>query len=209
MRSWGTATIRLFLLFAFIAAVLLVVVWPALPLGRGPWTRDNPLIGAVAVTAIKDGAITLADGRCFRPAAVRQRANVSAAEYDAALRAITNQGVVVVRDLGDGSALLLAEPKFYNWCGNSAPHWAGSYYQCPVTDLLVRTAYADPWLDQPGLTARERCRLEGLGSLFHIEDTPIELSRDGTAFRLEGDERHLIDYEGMLETFGKVPPPPE
>lgn len=178
------------------------------------WTRQNPLVAPLTATTVRDGAITLTDGRVFRPAGVRCAAGVGADEYDNAVRVIVAQGVVVVRDLGDGTAFLLAEPKFYNWCGTRGSsglpqqRWAGSYLQCPVSELLVQTGYAVPALNQEGLTARERWRLEGVEHLGDIPESPTRISDELGAFRYGGGESYFRNYEANLELFWKPAPPP-
>ena len=176
------------------------------------WKQENPLASPIAVTSVRDGAITLADGRVFRPAGVSRSDGVTAEDYDKAVRVIVAQGVVLVRDLGDGSAFLLAEPKFYNWCGtrnaDGIPwkRWAGSYFQCPVSELLIQTAYAIPALDQAGLTARERWRLEGVEHIGGIDVSPTRISDGLGAFRYGGNESYLSDYDATLELMWKPPP---
>ncbi|MFN8728491.1 MAG: hypothetical protein ACK55O_09465 [Phycisphaerales bacterium] len=176
------------------------------------WKREKPLASPIAVTSVRDGAITLSDGRVFRPAGVQRPEGVAAEDYDNAVRVIVAQGVIVVRDLGDGSAFLLAEPKFYNWCGtrnaDGIPwkRWAGSYLQCPVSELLVQTAYAIPALDQDQLTARERWRLEGVEHIAGIAESPTRISNDLGAFRYGGGESYLSDYDETLELMWKLAP---
>ena len=175
------------------------------------WKREDPLVSPLTVTSVREGAITLIDGRVFHPAGVRRPEGVAADDYDNALRIIVAQGVVVVRDLGDGSAFLLAEPKFYNSCGtrnaDGIPwkRWAGSYLQCPVSELLVQTAYAVPVLDQDRLTARERWRLEGVEHIGAIAESPTRISMELGAFN-GGNESYLRDYDATLELMWKPAP---
>lgn len=178
------------------------------------WTRERPLVSPVRVTNIREGMITLADGRAFRLAGVKRADDVGAEDYDKALSVAVAQGVVVARDLGDGSAFLIAEPKFYNWCGTRGSdgipwrRWAGSYLQCPVSELMIQTAYGVPALGQAGLTARERWRLEGVEYLGGIDDSPTRISDELRAFRFDGNERFLSDYDSSLELMWKAPPSP-
>lgn len=179
------------------------------------WEREDPLPSPIAVTCVRDGAITLSDGRVLRPAGVTRRESVSVAEYDNALCVIVAQGVVVTRDLGDGTAFLLAEPRFYNWCGTRGYHgnpwarWAGSYIQCPLSELLVGAAYADVDLNQSGMTAREIWRLEGVGQVCAIDEEPMLVSRELGALRYDGGvTRHFADFDTTLEVLWRPAPSP-
>jgi hypothetical protein len=177
------------------------------------WERDTPLIHPIAVTSVQNGSLTLADGRTLRPAGISRPDTVSPDNFDLALRVMCDQGVLVLRDLGDGTAFLLAEPRFYNWCGtrgykgNPWARWAGSYLQAPVSELLIQSAYAQPALDQAGLTPRERWRLEGAEHLDAIAESPRRVSEELAAFEFNGIERNLSEYETLLEMLWKPPPP--
>lgn len=176
------------------------------------WKREHPLVAAIAVTSVRDGTIALADGRAFRPAGVRRHDGVSLEEFDKALSAVVAQGVVVVREVGDGSAFLVAEPKFYNWCGtrnmDGVPwkRWAGSYLQCPVSELLIQMGYATADLEQVGLTARERWRLEGVEHIGGIAESPTRISDHLGAIRYGGSETHFSDYDSTLALVWRPPP---
>lgn len=178
------------------------------------WKREHPLVGPSAVAGVRDGVIALADGRAFRAPGVGRRGDVSADEYDRALRATVAQGVVVVRDLGDGRAFLLAEPGFYNSCGtrnyngNPWARWAGSYLRCPLSELLVQSGYAHASPGQPGLTPRERWRLEGVEHITFRGDTPRRISLDDAALEYESSERYFADYDATLAMLWKPPPTP-
>jgi hypothetical protein len=177
------------------------------------WERDAPLLNPIAVTGVHNGTLMLADGRTLRPAGVRRIDGVSIEDYDRALRVMTAQGVVVLRDLGDGSAFLLSEPRFYNWSGtrnykgNAWARWGGSYLQCPLSELLIQSAYAESDLDQSGLTARERWRLEGVRQIG-VDKSPTRISEGLAALRYDGNERFLRDYDAVLEMLWTPPPSP-
>lgn len=178
------------------------------------WKRENPLANAIPVRRVLDGALSLADGRSFRPAGITRRETVSRADFDAALTTITAQGIVVIRDLGDGRALLMAEPKFYNWCGtrnyrgNPWARWAGSFLQCPVSELLIQSGYAAPALDQPGFTPLELWRLEGALHASPQPTEPTQLSSTLTALRYDGSSNAFDHYDEFLEAVWKPPPNP-
>lgn len=179
------------------------------------WERETPLSHAIVVTTVQDGTVTLSDGRTFRPAGVRRRDNVPVEDYDNALRVIVAQGVVVTRDLGDGTAFLLAEPKYYNWCGtrfgykgNPWARWAGSYFQRPLSELLILSAYAEPDLEQTTLTAREQWRLEGVERFVRSGAQPVRISRDLVALTYNGNVITLDDFDSKLAVLWKPPPSP-
>lgn len=177
------------------------------------WERDAPLFNPIAVTSVHNGTLMLADGRTLRPAGVRRSDGVSSEAYDRALRVMCAQGVVLLRDLGDGSAFLACEPKFYNWCGtrhhngNPWARWGGAYLQCPMSELLIQSAYAESDLDQSGLAARERWRLEGVRHLG-VDASPTRISEGLAALRYDGNERFLRDYDAVLEMLWTTPPSP-
>lgn len=178
------------------------------------WERETPLRAPVAVTDVRDGVMTLADGRTFRPAGIQRRESVSQDAYDDTLRVIAAQGVIVTRDIGDGSALLLAEPRFYNWCGtrgyqgNPRARLAGFYVQCPLSEAMIHWGYAVPDLDQEGLTPHERWRLEGAEHIGGVPGEPRQVSRELVALRLDGNERLMTDFDGVVALMWKPPPVP-
>lgn len=197
LALWGLAA----------AAALVIGITQTGVLRRPAWHRQNPLQNPVEVTAVRDGVITLATGAAFHPAGVVRRGSVTPTDFDLALRIMTAQGVVVIRDLGDGRAFLMAEPKFYNWCGTSSPRWAGTYYRCRVSELLVATAFADPAIDEPGLTPRERWRLEGVRETLILDDVPTRLSTTQMAIRIDTMYAMLSDdYDDTLASVWKPPP---
>jgi len=171
---------------------------------EGAWTREHPLVDAISIVDIREGAITLADGRTFRLAGIAPAPGVSADAFADALRTITAQGVTVLRDLGDGRAFLLAEPKFYNWCGTG--RWPGMYLQCPVSELLIQSGYAEPDLTHPSLTAREQWRLEGAAHLRDSDYQQTPISTRSSAFRISGREGAFRDYDLHVEAVWKPPP---
>ncbi len=188
------------------AAVVIALATGAI--GFDVWKRDAPLSNPVAVAVVREGVITLADGRVFRPAGVVRRETVESALYDDAIRAVCAQGVEVHKDFGDGRAFLLAEPKFYNWCGTrkGLTRWAGSYLQCPVSELLVHMGYADADLSQADLSARERWRLDGAAGGLRRESEPVRLGRELQAFRYDPSFNVYLDLETELEYWWKPLP---
>lgn len=203
---------------AAIAVLLLLglVSLPALEhlFGDEVWTREQPLVDPIGVTEVRSGELVLNDGRVVRPAGVRRADSISPEEYDFALRVVAAQGVVIRGDLGDGRAMLTAEPRFYNWCGtrgyrgNPFAHWAGSFIQCPVSEFMIHAGYAEADTEQPGLSVREQWRLEGAGEIARSFDLPLSARGETMAFRYEGSERMFTDYETWLEV-SWMPPPDE
>ena len=176
------------------------------------WHRDQPLAGAVMVSGVQRGAVTLADGRVFRPAGVRRAEGVDEGAYDRAIGVVCAQGVVVRRDLGDGRAFLVAEPRFFNWCGtrnyngNPRARWGGSYIQCPVSELLVKCGYAVAVVDEAGLTSRERWRLEGVARAVGVAESPKIVSEKQSALMFDAGVRLFDGYDATLELMWKPPP---
>jgi hypothetical protein len=194
--------------FAAVFGAAIVIALQLDMIGFDVWERQNPLGSPVAVVSVHDGVVTLADGRVFRPASVVRRESVEPALYDDAIRAVCAQGVELQRELGDGQAFLLAEPKFYNWCGTRTglTRWAGSCFQCPVSELLVHLGYAELDATQSDLSARERWRLEGAAGGLRREDQPIRLSREMKAFRYDPSFNVYRDLDVELEYWWKPPP---
>lgn len=57
---------------------------------------------------------------------------------DRVLSTLCRQGVEIVRDLGDGLAIMSVEPKFHNSCGTSRRHgFAGAYFQGLLSEYGV------------------------------------------------------------------------
>jgi hypothetical protein len=168
------------------------------------WDRKTPLVGALGVTGVRDGVVTLQDGRSFRPAGVDRRERVTPEQFDQALRVATAQGVIVERDLGDGSAMLRGEPKFYNSCGTCGDQgdprrrFAGRYLPCSVSEILLFTGYAKVDADQPGLLPKELRRMHGVIEVFFsgVEPKMTPISGLSTAFR-NGQELMLCDEEAF------------
>ena len=103
--------------------------------------RDRPLAHPIAISSVSDGVLHLADGRALHPAGITFPTEPAAREAAmSVLRLSTRQGVEVRSDLGDGSAFLTCEPRFYNWCGTG--QIKGWYIPCGLSELLVTTGYA-------------------------------------------------------------------
>jgi hypothetical protein len=211
-RSYRRLVIALVALVAAVAGFVVLAEIGAF--NTEVWVRESPLIGAIKVTGVQDGVISLADGRALTPAGVVPCNGVSVEQYDEALRVMVAQGVVVMRDLGDGRAFLLVEPKFYNWCGtrgyegNPWAHWAGIYLPAPLCELLVQTGYAQYDPDEPGLTARERWRLEGVPQLGGVANSPVRISSRLVALQYDSQAHLWSDYEAFLEAVWKPAPSP-
>jgi hypothetical protein len=179
---------------------------------RDHWTRKNPLQGVTVI--VRDGHVELPDGRSLVPAGVLRASGVSEMEYEQALKAACAQGVVVVRDVGDGSAFLRVEPKFYNWCGTrnrDGSRWAGSYIQMPLSEFLIQSGYATPNVAREGLTPRERWRLEGMASeevYLSPWNKPTQLITERAAFRYDGNESALTDEEFLEYMISQWKEPP-
>lgn len=195
-----------------LAVVVFFVVVLSGALNTEVWERSSPLANAVPVTGVAAGVITLQTGGTFRPAGIRRRESVTPTEYDEALRTATSQGVVLICDLGDGRAFFMAEPRFYNWCGTRGykgrpwAHLAGVYFQAPLAEILIASGYAEFDASQNGLSPRERWRLEGAGQLGRLDDEPVRIAPDLSAFRYSFSVAEFANYDQYLELLWKPPP---
>lgn len=212
--QWLRRLWRLWLAGATLMAIGVVAAFPTIApqlLGRERWTRKNPLVNPIAAIGVLDGVITLADGRRLRPAGVRPKKNVSAQQFDAALAVMVAQGVVVEREFEDGRAFMVCEPKFYNWCGTMGydpkygwGRWAGGYFQCPLSVLLILAGSADAVLDEPGLNGEDRWRFEGATVLEKGGQYRQRLRGDG--LRFSGSVPSLARLDDVLADLWKAPP---
>ncbi|MBL0871400.1 MAG: hypothetical protein IBJ18_12580 [Phycisphaerales bacterium] len=203
-------TITIILACTIAAAITLVVLDELDTFTVDFWDRKHPLVNPLAVTSVESGRITLADGRVLTPAGIRRRDNITDQQFDDALRTCVAQGVIINRDLKDGRAFLTVEPKFYNWCGTCArkrgsrKRWKGTYFQAPLSELLVVQGYAHIELDQPNLTPLERWRLEGTKHL-NPPDKPNWILIETPAFRYDTTPAYMLDYDDFLEIYSKPP----
>lgn len=205
----GISYAAVLVLIGVVAVVGFFLLWSQGYFVRQVWTRDHPLASPTAVAGVRDGRITLVDGREFRPAGIKRRDDIPAADYDAALSACTAQGVVVTRQLEDGRALVMVEPKFYNWCGtnNGWTHPAGTYVQCGLSEAMVLLNYAVPEQSQSGMTPREMWRIEGMTHLNgNVDVGPRALAGLGLAFRMSGEELCLFSPDETIEAIWQPPP---
>ncbi len=196
---------------AFIVSIVIGGLFLVGAFNRDVWDRDAPLHTPIALKEVRDGVIILADDRAYRPAGITRRDDVSPADFDAALRTVAAQGILVDRDLGDGRAFLHAEPKFYNHCGYRnrwGRHWAGRYVNCDASLALVTSGYARIDLDQPGLSDLDRWRFEGLDHLISIPPSPQRISDGLVAFDTTAQEHHLAAYDTTLAIVWHPPPKP-
>lgn len=168
---------------------------------KGAWKREMPLVDPVGVRSVAGGVLVLEDGREFRPAGVEPRVDVET--WDLFLRVSTAQGVVVDRALGDESAAIRVEPRFYNWCGTSSRRWPGSYVQCGLAVLAVRCGYADPAQELGELSDLEVRRLKGAMAL-RFDDEPVLIHDELNAFRFDSLVFELQDLDGYVEALTGV-----
>lgn len=186
-----------------LACVLLLVAYVGLSalgvINLDVWHRPTPLVNATAVASVRDGDVVLADGRKFRPAGVLRREGVGADEFDLALRIATAQGVIVERDLGDGSAMLRGEPKFHKSGSRvdfPGPNTLGWYRPCSVSEILLFTGYAKVDTKQTGVLPQELRRLNGVVDVFwSISQPELRFVRKSSMSFQTSDERALCDNE--------------
>ena len=93
---------------------------------------------------------------------------------------------------------------------NPWARWAGAYLQCPLSELLVYAGYASAVLDEPGLTARERWRLEGvdkfLGGATREDVGLLTIGHAGDSLRYDGTCSMLSRFDEALEAIWMAPP---
>ncbi len=190
--------------------VILVVFGYQVFVSNPTWDRPNPLVDAIEVVGVADGVISLVDGRRLIPGGIQRREDVNQEQFDFFLRIATAQGVVIDRMIDEKRVFLRVEPMFYNWCGTSQRdlNWAGSYAQCPLSELAIIGLYGDPDAGQDGLTDQERWRLDGVVSL-RMNDEAEELGESDGSFRYDSivySFRNLDDsIESMTDTSTPTP----
>lgn len=150
-----------------ILVALAIVVLTASILWDGQRTkivRPQPLVSPIQVVNVGGFVIDLADGRSFRLAGIRPRANAESTACDTAyLQAACAQGIEVICDLGDGTALIRCEPFVGPRCGNSGIlAWSS---QCCLNELLLITGHARLAISDR-LSPTERWRLRACESLM-------------------------------------------
>ncbi|MBL8760273.1 MAG: hypothetical protein JNL50_03140 [Phycisphaerae bacterium] len=211
--DWPRAVMRLSI--AFLATSILLVVTGIIHAPLIPyWQRINTLAAPIGVIKVQDGKVTLTDNRVFAPAGIVPAPGITPDQFDQALRVATMQGVEVTRDLGDGRAIMRAEPKFYNWCGTCGErrtrgfYWRGDSVGCDLAQVLILTHYArfDPATTL--LKPIERWRLDAMTHVFEseLQAGPCFISEPSKAFRYLGSERYMGDDQ-FLEYVWKVAPP--
>jgi hypothetical protein len=185
-----------------IVCVLLVLIAAGLNIGREEsWRRPNPLMNPISVVEVRDGMITLEDGRVMQPAGVVPAQGISAESWDRFLRVSTAHGVEVERVLDEDRALLRVEAKFYNWCGtcrSRGGNWAGDYVQAGLGELAILCGYADLAPDQSELTEQELWRLRGCVEL-RPDQEPFRISESSNALRFDSVAFMLRDIDNYIE----------
>ncbi|MCC6228765.1 MAG: hypothetical protein IT432_06010 [Phycisphaerales bacterium] len=210
--------LEILLVGALVVSIVVVAAYFTLEfsgvLDRDVWTREHPLTSPIAVVSVKDGVVTLSDGRSFAPAGVERAQIITPAKYDEALAAATDQGVEVLLDLGNGRAVLMCEPRFRNTCGTRGykgdrhAWWAGGTYGCRLSELLICSGYAIITTDKSELPPREQWHLEATVATFPSPpQSGWEFRRltKGRAFSFTPEILYLGD-EQMYTAVYKEPP---
>ncbi len=161
------------------------------------WVRQQPLGNPIEVVSVEGGRLHLADGRVFRVAGIDPRAEVDAALFDRFLRVVTTQGVEVLRDVGDGSAVMLAEPRFHHWCGTCARRSRGHSVSCPLGALAIMTGYAMEGSGET-LTARERWQLASAEALRDTTE-PVTIGVRGESLEISAAAFTLKRFDEYAE----------
>ena len=210
--------LEILLVGALVVSIVVVAAYFTLEfsgvLDRDVWTREHPLTSPIAVVSVKDGVVTLSDGRSFAPAGVERAQIITPAKYDEALAAATDQGVEVLLDLGSGRAALMCEPKFHNTCGTRGykgdrhAWWAGGTFGCRLSEFLIYSGYATITTGKPELPPREQWRLEATVAMLTgpaLSGWEFRQLAKGRSFRFTPDILYLGD-EQMYSAVYKDPP---
>lgn len=194
-----------------VPVVLLAVVVGAIVYVQRPatWKREQPLLDPIRVASVEQGVLMLADGRELRPAGVQRSPHVSQEEYDVVLQIVVAQGVVVDRMVGASHAMMIAEPRYWNWCGTCQRRRGslGKYEQAPLSELLVLSGFAIPTEDTTGLTPRDIWRLHGCEQLRYsaepdgYSESRVSLGYGGHAYS------YMNELDMFIETITESPSP--
>lgn len=172
------------------------------------WDRPSPLSNPIQVINVQAGILTLADGTKVTPIGIKPSGQVSQEIYDNFLRIATAQGVQVIEQTVDGRAIIQAEPKFYNWCGNcrGSRNWAGTYVTCDLSALAIRCNYAEPDTTQTGLSLRLQWLLDGILSLRY-DDEPVRINPSLNALRYDSIVFEFEDIDRSIELMTETKAP--
>ncbi|MCW5768801.1 MAG: hypothetical protein KIT19_08955 [Phycisphaeraceae bacterium] len=175
-----------------------LIVWAVVALEpERKWVRKQPLANPIGVVSVEGGVLHLADGRSIRVAGIEPRAGVDAELFDTFLRAATVQGVEIERDAGDGSAVMLAEPRFHYTCGTCARGRLGHSISCRLDVLAIMTDHAE-MRDSEALTGRERWRLEA-AMLLRNGGEPVSIGVRGDSLAMCGATFNLARFDEYAE----------
>ncbi|MFT5422384.1 MAG: hypothetical protein ACI89L_000141 [Phycisphaerales bacterium] len=197
--------------YFFIGVSVFTAFWYWTTLTSPQWNRKHPLQNPFSVTTVNNGILSLADGRSLTLAGISPAGGVSQEEYDEFLQVAVLQGVKIVNEYSDGSASFVAEPKFYNWCGNSSDRWAGNYTQVPLAEFAIIAGFAMPSAQLDDFDDYKRWRLEGstqlcIGYGFDAEKGWVLQTVNG-AFRYGVVPMAFADLDAEIEFVTKTSPP--
>ncbi len=142
--------------------VIAIISYVAIPrLFRPELIRKDPLISPVQVESLSSRGIQLADGHEWRLAGITLTEDEELLEEAQKFAAVlTAQGVEPARRAFPDNALLVrCEPRIRFSCGTCRP--AKNYFRgLSLNELLVAAGFARYDPDAPGLTQKERDRLQ-------------------------------------------------
>ncbi|MBY0311107.1 MAG: hypothetical protein K2W85_03465 [Phycisphaerales bacterium] len=191
---------------------MLVLGFPIGLIKTDNWVRNAPLSDPIIVRTVQDGTLILEDGTSVRPAGVRRAPGVPSAEYDSALAIMVAQGVIVHRVCDDGSAFLIAEPRFYNYCGTRrtlglfSTRTAGWYFRYPLSELLVHSGFAEPDPFSITLSANDRWRIDGMHHIGKSRGRVRVVNTTLNALQVEPSDSNGRDIDLIVEACWKPPP---
>ncbi len=118
--------------------------------------RKNPLSAPIAVDRIEGTHIHTPQGS-FKLAGVKFP--TESTELETAkqfLNVATAQGIEVIRQVNNETAILRCEPRIYHWCGNDPV--SAHYEQHNLNELLIALGYATFDMEADSLTGKEKQR---------------------------------------------------
>jgi hypothetical protein len=118
--------------------------------------RKNPLTAPITINRIEGTQIHTSQGS-FKLAGVKfPTDSVSLEKANQFLKIATAQGIEVIRQVNNETAILRCEPRIYHWCGNDPV--SAHYEQHNLNELLIALGYATFDTEADGLTEKEKQR---------------------------------------------------
>lgn len=118
--------------------------------------RKNPLTAPITINHIEGTQIHTPQGS-FKLAGVKFPSDSTGLKTaNQFLKIATAQGIEVIRQVNNETAILRCEPRIYHWCGNDPV--SAHYEQHNLNELLIILGYAAFDTEADGLTEQEKQR---------------------------------------------------